>query len=109
MRIFRTFKTALKALRRNVMRAVLTTLGIIIGVAAVIALFCGLMTTLLALLLWTREGQLMMDYPDAFVRGRTVDYAAVALGGGMQALKLLVLATLAQRWRLRVVDGRIVQ
>ena len=33
-----TLKTALNALSRNVMRAVLTTLGIIIGVAAVIAM-----------------------------------------------------------------------
>ena len=38
MRIFRTFKTASHALRRNVMRAILTTLGIIIGIAAVIAM-----------------------------------------------------------------------
>src|SRR6266545_3405479 len=38
MRILRTFKTALHALRRNVMRAVLTTLGIVIGVGAVIAM-----------------------------------------------------------------------
>jgi len=35
---FRTLKTALNALRRNVMRSALTTLGIIIGVAAVIAM-----------------------------------------------------------------------
>jgi ABC-type antimicrobial peptide transport system permease subunit len=35
---FRTFKTAMRALRRNVMRAALTTLGIVIGVAAVIAM-----------------------------------------------------------------------
>jgi ABC-type antimicrobial peptide transport system permease subunit len=34
----RTLKLALKALRRNVMRSALTTLGIIIGVAAVIAM-----------------------------------------------------------------------
>src|SRR4029079_769887 len=34
----RTFRTALKALRRNVMRSALTCLGIIIGVAAVIAM-----------------------------------------------------------------------
>src|SRR5205809_2476076 len=33
-----TFRMALHALRRNVMRSVLTTLGIIIGVAAVIAM-----------------------------------------------------------------------
>ncbi len=38
MKSYRTFKTALRALRRNVMRAALTTLGIVIGVAAVIAM-----------------------------------------------------------------------
>jgi len=36
--VFRTFKTALNALKRNIMRSVLTCLGIIIGVAAVIAM-----------------------------------------------------------------------
>ena len=35
---YRIFKTALKALRRNPMRALLTTLGIVIGVGAVIAM-----------------------------------------------------------------------
>jgi macrolide transport system ATP-binding/permease protein len=35
---FRTFRMALHALRRNVMRSVLTCLGIIIGIAAVIAM-----------------------------------------------------------------------
>ena len=38
MRILRTVNTAFRALRRNVMRAVLTTLGIVIGVGAVIAM-----------------------------------------------------------------------
>ena len=38
MKISRTFRTALRALRRNPMRATLTTLGIVIGVAAVIAM-----------------------------------------------------------------------
>jgi ABC-type antimicrobial peptide transport system permease subunit len=38
MRFVRTMSTALRALRRNVMRAVLTTLGIVIGVGAVIAM-----------------------------------------------------------------------
>lgn len=38
MRVYRTFRTALRALRRNPMRAGLTALGIIIGVAAVIAM-----------------------------------------------------------------------
>jgi ABC-type antimicrobial peptide transport system permease subunit len=38
MRVVRTLRTAIRALRRNVMRSVLTTLGIIIGIAAVIAM-----------------------------------------------------------------------
>jgi ABC-type antimicrobial peptide transport system permease subunit len=38
MKSYRTFKTAVRALRRNTMRAALTTLGIVIGVAAVIAM-----------------------------------------------------------------------
>jgi ABC-type antimicrobial peptide transport system permease subunit len=38
MKVYRTFRTALKGLLRNPMRAMLTTLGIVIGVAAVIAM-----------------------------------------------------------------------
>jgi ABC-type antimicrobial peptide transport system permease subunit len=38
VKFYRTLRTALRALRRNVMRAALTTLGIVIGVAAVIAM-----------------------------------------------------------------------
>jgi ABC-type antimicrobial peptide transport system permease subunit len=37
-KVYRTLRMALHALRRNVMRAILTTLGIIIGIAAVIAM-----------------------------------------------------------------------
>ena len=38
MKIYRTARTAMRALRRNPMRAMLTTLGIVIGVGAVIAM-----------------------------------------------------------------------
>src|SRR5690242_4729950 len=38
MPFYRTLRTALHALRRNVMRSMLTCLGIIIGIAAVIAM-----------------------------------------------------------------------
>src|SRR6185295_15000422 len=37
-KFFRVLRTAFRALRRNVMRSALTTLGIVIGVAAVIAM-----------------------------------------------------------------------
>ena len=38
MKVYRTARTAMTALRRNPMRALLTTLGIVIGVGAVIAM-----------------------------------------------------------------------
>ncbi len=38
MKLYRTVRTAVHALRRNVMRSILTTLGIIIGISAVIAM-----------------------------------------------------------------------
>ena len=38
MKVYRTVRTALTALRRNPMRAMLTTLGVVIGVGAVIAM-----------------------------------------------------------------------
>ncbi|MEX2092116.1 MAG: ABC transporter permease [Pirellulales bacterium] len=37
-KLFRTFRVAVRALRRNALRSALTTLGIVIGVAAVIAM-----------------------------------------------------------------------
>jgi ABC-type antimicrobial peptide transport system permease subunit len=38
MKSYRTLRTALKAIRRNIMRSILTMLGIIIGIAAVITM-----------------------------------------------------------------------
>ncbi len=38
MKLYRTLRAAVHALRRNIMRSILTTLGIIIGIAAVIAM-----------------------------------------------------------------------
>lgn len=84
-------RTALTLLAKPVWRAefVLGKLG---GVALLTGLFCGLLTGLLAFVLWWREGELMELYPDTFAGGRAVSYAMVAVGGLMQWLKLLVLA-----------------
>ena len=45
MRFINVIKVALRALRRSAMRSVLTALGIIIGVAAVIAMMAAAPTT----------------------------------------------------------------
>jgi ABC-type transport system involved in multi-copper enzyme maturation permease subunit len=67
-------------------------LGKFLGVAALVAVFCALLTALLAAGLWWRETELMRAYPEAFAHGRSVSYTAVALAGALQWLKLTVLA-----------------
>lgn len=84
-------RTALTLLAKPVWRAEFI-LGKFLGIAALAGLFCGLLTVLLAVVLWWREGELMRDYPDNFAQGRAVSYAMVALGGFLQWLKLAILA-----------------
>jgi hypothetical protein len=69
-------------------------LGKFLGSAAIIAVFCGMLTVLLAGVLWTRETSLMREYPEAFAAGRVINYAHVVAGGLLQWLKLVVLAAL---------------
>ncbi len=104
-------RTALTLLAKPVWRAefILGKLG---GIAALTALFCALLTVLLALVLWWREGELMALNPENFAGGRIVSYAMVAAGGLMQWLKLLVLAaftllvaSFAQTQMFAVVTG----
>jgi len=84
-------RTALTLLAKPVWRAEFL-LGKLVGVALLTALFCALLTGLLAAVLWVREGELMALDPEGFRGGRAVSYAMVALGGWLQWLRLVVLA-----------------
>jgi hypothetical protein len=84
-------RTALTLLAKPVWRAEFI-LGKYLGVVAVIAVFCALLTSLLIAVLWWREGELMRAHPENFVQGRIVSYPLVALAGFFQWLKLAVLA-----------------
>ncbi len=69
-------------------------LGKFLGAAAVTGLFCGLLTLLLAAVLWSRETTLMREYPAAFVHGHVINYGRLAVTGGLLWLKLTVLGAL---------------
>jgi ABC-type transport system involved in multi-copper enzyme maturation permease subunit len=104
-------RTALTLLAKPVWRAEFI-LGKFLGVAAVAAVFCGLLTMLLAAVLYWRESELMRAFPDTFAQGRAVSYSMVALGGLMQWLKLallaaftLLVASFAQSQLFTVVAG----
>lgn len=87
-------RTALTLLAKPVWRMEFV-LGKFLGVVAVAAVFCALLSTLLVGVLWSRETELMRDFPENFAQGRTVDYGNVLLAGLLQWLKLSVLAAFA--------------
>ena len=104
-------RTALTLLAKPVWRAEFV-LGKLLGVAALSAVFCALLTGLLSLVLAWREAELARMLPDAAAPGVGVSHAMVALGGLMQWLRLLVLAaftllvaTFAQSQLFSVVTG----
>ncbi len=84
-------RTALTLLARPVWRAEFV-LGKLLGVAALAALFCAVLTALLIAVLWTRERELMLEFPESFGGAQAVSYATVATAGLLQALKLAGLA-----------------
>lgn len=84
-------RTVLTLLAKPVGRAEFV-IGKFIGVAVVAAVFCALLTALMAGVLWSRETTLMRELPDAFVNGRVLHYADLAAAGFVQWLKLAVLA-----------------
>lgn len=84
-------RTALTLLAKPVYRGEFI-LGKFLGILAVIGVFCGGLTLLLLAVLWRRESELMADFPDAFRNGRTIDFGTVVIAGGLQWVKLAVLA-----------------
>jgi ABC-type transport system involved in multi-copper enzyme maturation permease subunit len=104
-------RTALTLLAKPVWRAEFV-LGKYLGVAALAAVFCALLTALLIVVLWWREGELMRLFPDNFPNGRVVSYSVVMVAGLLQWLKLAVLgaftllvASFAQTQLFTVVTG----
>jgi ABC-type Na+ efflux pump permease subunit len=104
-------RTALTLLAKPVWRAEFM-FGKFLGIAALVAVFCALLTAMLVAVLWWREDQLMRELPDKFPDGRVVSYAAVTLAGGLQWMKLTVLggfsllvASFAQTQLFTVVTG----
>lgn len=69
-------------------------IGKFFGIAFVSMSFCGLLTLVLAVVLWNRETALMTKYPEAFDQGRAVDYISVMTAGFAQWLKLALLSAL---------------
>jgi hypothetical protein len=104
-------RTALTLLAKPVWRTEFVV-GKLLGIMALAAAFCGLLTALLALVLWLREGQLAREFPDAFKAGGGVDFGNVAIAGFLQWLKLsllagftLLVASFAQTQLFTVVTG----
>lgn len=67
-------------------------LGKYLGVMVVTAVFCALLTIVLAAVLWSREGALVREMPEAFAGGRLLRYGDLVAIGLVQWLKLAVLA-----------------
>jgi hypothetical protein len=87
-------RTALTLLAKPVWRTEFVV-GKFLGVAALVAIFCALLTGLLAVVLAWREGQLREEFPESFGQASVVSYSMVALGGFLQWLKLTVLSAFA--------------
>lgn len=86
-------RTVLTLLARPVWRTEFV-LGKYFGVAVVIAVFCGVLTVLLGVVIWARELNLMREFPDVFPAGRTVNYGWLGATGLLLGLKLAVLGAL---------------
>ena len=86
-------RTVLTLLAKPVWRAEFV-LGKFLGVVAIAAIFCALLTALLVSVLWTRETELRREFAESFDPASTVSYGNVVLAGVLQWLKLCVLAAL---------------
>ncbi len=84
-------RTALTLLAKPVWRTEFIV-GKFLGVVALMAVFCAVLTLLLIAVLWRREAELMAENPEAFAGQPALSLGAVALAGLLHWLKLVVLA-----------------
>lgn len=68
--------------------------GKFLGIMGVLLVFMVLMVILLGAMLYWRESALMANHPDAFADGRLVHYGGLWLYGGLELIKLGILAAL---------------
>lgn len=68
--------------------------GKFLGIMGVLAVFMVLMILLLGAMLYWRENALMAQHPEAFVDGRLIHYGGLWLYGGLELIKLGILASL---------------
>ncbi len=86
-------KTAITILAKPIFRSEFI-FGKFLGVSLLLLVFTAMMTIILTVLLFWREGTIMRLHPDAFVEGRIVAYADVFLYGIVQWLKFSILCTI---------------
>lgn len=86
-------RTALTLLAKPVLRSEFV-LGKFAGVAVVLALFSAVTTVVLVTVLWMRENALMDAVPEAFERGRLVQYGSIVAFGILQWLKFSLIAAI---------------
>ncbi len=86
-------RTALTLLAKPIWRTEFI-FGKLLGVLAVVGVFCALTTGLLLVLLYNRETALMAANPEAFEAGRLIHYGDLVLMGVLQWLKFGVLAAI---------------
>jgi ABC-type transport system involved in multi-copper enzyme maturation permease subunit len=84
-------RTALTLLAKPVWRTEFIV-GKFLGVVALMAVFCAVLTLLLIAVLWRREAELLAENPEAFAGQAGLRLATVALAGFLHWLKLTVLA-----------------
>jgi ABC-type transport system involved in multi-copper enzyme maturation permease subunit len=86
-------RTALTLLAKPIWRTEFI-FGKLLGVFAVVGVFCALTTGLLLMLIYNRETALMDANPEAFEAGRLIHYGDLLMMGVLQWLKFGVLAAI---------------
>lgn len=86
-------RTALTILAKPVYRSEFV-IGKLLGVVYLLLAFTVVMTGLLGVMLWLREGELMRQFPAEFADGRVVSYGGIAAFAVLQWLRFSILAAI---------------